>query len=821
MSELPVQGKQWMALALLAPGNRTTQIGDEPVTVPREDNPAFALNLDGQQVGNTLGALNQPRYSRETIAEFEFVSNRFDATQGRSPAAMVNAVTKSGTNTFSGLLRGSFRDNEWGAEDHVLNQKVPFENQQISGATGGPIVRDRVHFFGNYEYNRTPLTSIARTRYPYFNISLSGKETINLYGGRLDYQLSPETRVMFKADGAQRFTPFGTLGSNFLAGANSTDENSWRVFGNLVNVLSNRALNEVKVGYSYIWWNQQPPTRWSNHPQAANGITVGNPIIRLSGFQIAGSTLQPRIWEQKVTTLRDDFTFSYEAGGRHDLKVGGEMLWSQSLSTNCNNCMGLFTARGGPAPSEAAMRAMFPDLFNVDTWNLAPLNPLVQRYEIAVGDFYRPDVLPKYGAWLQDDWQISDRLTLNLGLRYDLIWNAFAQHRSFLQWMAADRPQDANNLQPRLGFAYSLNDRTVLRGGAGLYYADIPAAALNWAQLPQKVAFIGVQADGRSNFAVSPFNGPRPSYDQALERFCYVRSVPGCLYRDLGELPPYPEYAGVPLMWQSSVGFQRQFGGNAALTADYVYFHGADENILLANINVTYDQATGANYPASNVSRRFDPLWGIIGMDPKTGWSNYHGLQAAFTKRLSNRWQGSVTYTLSGFWNGDPQPISGFSEVSFPVAKDLGNDYSLAVTDQRHRAVFNGIWQLGGGFQLSGLYFYGSGERLPRFYEDDLRGLGEGFEAFAFRLRRDGTIVPRNGFVGDSIHRVDLRLQERIPIRGRVAIDAMVELFNLFDRANFGSYVTDELSPLFGQPEFNSNLAYAPRTVQLGFRLTF
>ena len=821
MTEVPVQGNQWLALALLAPGNRTTQIGDEPVTVPREDNPAFALNLDGQQVGNTLGALNQPRYSRETIAEFEFVSNRFDATQGRSPAAMVNAVTKSGTNSFSGVLRGAFRDSEWGAEDHVLNRKVPFKNQQFSGAAGGPIMRDRVHYFGNYEYNRTPLTSIARTPFPQFNISLSGKETINLYGGRLDYQFSPNTRLMFKGDGAKRFTPFGTLGSNHLANAATTDEKSWRVLGNLTTVLSNRALNEIKVGYSYIWWNQQPLSRWSNHPQAAAGISVGNPIIRLRGFAIAGSLLQPRIWEQPVTTIRDDFTFSYDAGGRHDLKVGGEFLWSKSRSTNCNNCMGILTARGGPLPSAAAMQAMFPDPLNVDTWNLAPLNSLVQRYEIAVGDFNRPDVLPKYGAWIQDDWQITNRLTLNLGLRYDLIWNAFAQHRSFLQWMAADRPQDANNLQPRLGFAYSLNDRTVIRGGSGLYYADIPAAALNWAQLPQKVAFIGVQADGRSDFGVNPFNGARPSYDQALERFCYVRNAPGCLFRDLGELPPYEQYQGVPLMWQSSVGFQRQLAGNTAFTADYVYFHGADENILLANINATYDEATGANYPSSNVSRRFDPLWGQIGMDPKTGWSNYHGLQTAFTKRFSNRWQASATYTWSGFWNGDPQPISGFSEVSFPVAKDLGNDYSLAVTDQRHRAVFNGIWQLGGGFQLSGLYFYGSGERLPRFYEDDLRGLGEGFEAFAFRLRRDGTIVPRNGFVGDSIHRVDLRLQERIPIRGRVAIDAMVELFNLFDRANFGSYVTDELSPLFGQPEFNSNLAYAPRTVQLGFRLTF
>jgi hypothetical protein len=821
MTEVPVQGNQWLALALLAPGNRTTLIGDEPVTVPREDNPAFALNLDGQQVGNTLGALNQPRYSRETIAEFEFVSNRFDATQGRSPAAMVNAVSKSGTNTLNGVLRTSFRDNDWGAEDHVLERKVPFRNQQVSGAAGGPIVRDRVHYFGNYEYNRTPLSTFARTPYEHFNISLDGKETIHLGGGRLDYQFSPETRLMVKGDGAKRFTPFTSLTSNHLQNAVTTNERMWRVLGNFTQVLSNRALNDIKVGHSYLTWDQEPLSRWSSHPQAAAGIAVGNPLIRFRGFSIAGSALHPRTWLQEVTTVRDDFTFSYDASGRHDLRLGGEYLHSKSMSTNCNNCMGIYTARGGPRPTEAEIRAMFPDPFNVDTWNLALINPLVQRYEVAVGDFRRPDLLPKFGAWLQDDWQITDRLTLNLGLRYDLIWNAFGQHRSFLQWMAADRPQDANNLQPRLGFAFSVNDRTVIRGGSGLYYADIPAAALNWAQLPQKVAFISVEGDGRSNFAVSPFNGPRPSYNEALSRFCYVNNVPGCLYRDLGELPPYEQYQGVPLMWQSSVGFQRQFAGNMALTADYVYFHGADENILMANINATYDEATGTNYPRSDISRRFDPLWGQIGMDPKTGWSNYHGLQAAFTKRFSNRWQASATYTLSGFWNGDPQPISGFSEVPFPVAKDLGDDYSLAVTDQRHRAVFNGIWQVAGGFQVSGVYFYGSGERYPRYYEEDLRGLGEGFEAFTFRLRPDGTIVPRNGFVGDPVHRVDVRLQQRIPLGGRVAVDGMLEVFNLFNRANYGTYVFDELSPLFGQPEFNDNLAYAPRTLQLGFRLTF
>ena len=81
--------------------------------------------------------------------------------------------------------------------------------------------------------------------------------------------------------------------------------------------------------------------------------------------------------------------------------------------------------------------------------------------------------------------------------------------------------------------------------------------------------------------------------------------------------------------------------------------------------------------------------------------------------------------------------------------------------------------------------------------------------------------MPRNGFVGDPIHRVDVRLQERIPLPGRASIDGILEVFNLFDRANYGSYETDELSPLFGQPEYNNNLAFAPRTLQLGFRVTF
>ena len=819
MQDLPVQGRDWMSLALLAPGNRTTEIGAEPVTTPREDNPDFSLNLDGQQVGNTLGAMNQPRFSRDSIAEFEFVSNRFDATQGRSPAAVVNAVSKSGTNTFTGLMSGYFRNSDWNAEDPVLHRKVPFRNDQYSMATGGPVVRDRLHYFGNFEYDRTPLTTIANTPYPAFNISLSGKETVKMGGGRADYQISNASRLMFKGDATRRFTPFNTLSNNHPAQAVSTAETGLAVLGSLTSVLSNSSLNEIKVGESRQHFDQASLAHWSGAWQASNGVTAGHPIIRMRGFQVGGSTLVPRYWDQRVMTIRDDFTTSWSAHGRHDIKTGGEFLWSRSHTTNCVNCMGVITARGGPVP--ANIQQIFPDPFNVDTWNLAALTPIVQDYQLGIGRFDFPDTMPKYGACFQDDWSFTDKLTLNLGVRYDLLWNAFAQNRSFEPWMAAGRPQDANNIQPRVGFAYTVNDRTVFRGGAGLYYADVPASALFWAQMPSKTAMIDVTPNGRPDFAANPFNGPAPTLEQALQRFCYVKSAPGCLIRNIDELPPPPEYAEVPHKLQTSIGIERQFSDNVAMTADYVYSHGYNENILQSNINATYDPATGLNRPFDDPRTRIDPNFGLVGMDPKTGWSNYHALQSAFTKRFSNRWQASLTYTLSGLWNGDPLPLSGLKQIDFPVQPDIGNDYSFAVTDQRHRVVFNGIWQVAGGLQLSGVYFYGSGERQQLIYGDDLRGLGEGFESFAPRLRPDGTLVPRNGFVGDPIHRVDMRLQQRIPLGGRRSVDGMLELFNVFNRANYGSYDTDEASKQFGQPLYNSNLAYAPRTVQLGFRLTF
>jgi hypothetical protein len=160
--------------------------------------------MDGQQVTSEFGTGGQPRYSQDSIAEFQFISNRFDAVQGRSTAVQVNAVTKSGTNRLSGLFRSNFRDSSFNAENRVLNRVEPINNQQFSAAVGGPILRDKFHFFVNYEYEREPRTAIWRTPYPAFNVSLDGMNNQKKGGVRLDYQLSAQMRLMGKVQRTTR-----------------------------------------------------------------------------------------------------------------------------------------------------------------------------------------------------------------------------------------------------------------------------------------------------------------------------------------------------------------------------------------------------------------------------------------------------------------------------------------------------------------------------------------------------------------------------------------------------------------------------------------
>jgi hypothetical protein len=199
--ELPVNGRDWLALSTLAPGMRANATDLGPTTGERLGNREFQLNIDGQEVSVAQGGnRGQPRFSRDAIAEFQYLSSRFDATQGRSTGIQVNAITKSGANTASGSFSGYFRDDAFNAADFVSKTVLPYSNQQFSGTYGGPILRDRLHYFANYEYERERSTVTFNTPYPKFNVPLTGTRRTDMAGLRLDYQFSSRTRLMTRGN---------------------------------------------------------------------------------------------------------------------------------------------------------------------------------------------------------------------------------------------------------------------------------------------------------------------------------------------------------------------------------------------------------------------------------------------------------------------------------------------------------------------------------------------------------------------------------------------------------------------------------------------
>src|ERR1041384_66646 len=170
VEQLPLNGRNWMDLTLLAPGARRNEGGGMA-----QFRQGYAqTNVDGQQVTinyHSQTDSEQPGFSRDAIAEFEVVANRFDATQGRSQGMIVNAITKSATNQLAGSLGGYFRDDKFNSEDFLTHTVLPYSNQQVSMTVGGPIKKDRVHFFGAYEVEREPKTYTYTSQYSFFNIN--------------------------------------------------------------------------------------------------------------------------------------------------------------------------------------------------------------------------------------------------------------------------------------------------------------------------------------------------------------------------------------------------------------------------------------------------------------------------------------------------------------------------------------------------------------------------------------------------------------------------------------------------------------------------
>jgi hypothetical protein len=722
VQELPVNGRNWIDLTLMAAGSRLNAASEMPAT-------SFQLNVDGQQVTQMIvTSFGQPRFSKDTIAEFEVISNRFDASQGRSAGMQVNAITKSGTNTPSGSFSGYFRDSKFNSPDFIQKRVIPYQDQQLSATFGGPIRKDRIHFFADYEYERSPFTVTYDSPYPSFNIDLPGTRNEKKGGGRLDFQFSPKTRLIVRSNLSSSWDPYDPRWSGGAqrhpSSPSSVPKRSNNFTARLTQVKGTSAVNELSFSYAGYWWQTVPIVDWPNHPQAPK-LTKGTPIILLRGYTIGQAHNRSfQDLAQRDPSIRDDFAYSFNKRGRHDLKAGGEFIYSDQPTWLCPQCGGTLDAQGGPVP--ANLQDLFPVWNDVSTWNLRALSPIARFYTIAVGNFQINDRIKKYATWVQDDWKIAGRLTLNLGLRYDFIDGMFAEYLDFPPFEKAGRPNEKSNLQPRLGFAYSPNDRTVLRGGWGLFYDDLGHGPAHGFNLDSGLVLTRVQNDGRPDFASNPFNGPLPTYQQAA-----ATATERTLFSNI----PAPN-AVVPYAHQASIGFQRQLGSTMSVDADFVYAASRAQG-RVQDVNVAYNPATGANYPFTDLTKRPVKGWGTVPETIYDGKYDYESLQTSFTKRMSHHWQASATYLLGAQWNYQYAPLNPGCQypLTMPSPGQFTCDVPITLNpvlaaerylsgDQRHRVTFNAIWELPYGLQLSGLYFFGDNGKETATSGVDVLGIG-------------------------------------------------------------------------------------------------
>lgn len=819
IEELPVIGRNWLVYATLAPGVKSDGksegfgpgVSGSAPTAGVGDGRFTKVLLDGAAVQNrSTGAGIDLEVSKEIIGEFEVITNRFDAQMGRAGSAIVNAVTKSGSDTLTGGAFGYFRHDRLNARDFFTGRVEPYQSRQYGGTFGGPLVKGRTHFFVNYERQVEPRTVSANTGIPLLDVPVDGTATRNLGMLRLDHSLTPSHRL------SGRFNYFDLKRLNEEVGGPTSTSS-----GLLRKALIKRYNLGLDSVFAGRWVNQflfafldtdRTPTRMSEGPR------YSFPSVTIGGRPGAGHEIS------FYRYLRNDVSYSFEKAGRHALKFGGEYEHSDVQGVFAANSNGNFFYNQDPPNLATCCPGV-----DQSKWDIFQF-PIPVRYTVALGDFSISAPNDIYSAYLQDDWTLGPHLTLNLGVRYDLEVGSLGHDVTGLT--TKPHKNDVDNIQPRFGFAWDLggNAKTVVRGGGGLYYDQ---AFLN-------LLLNHIRSNSGRQVLVTVFN---PSNDPNFTRdplggrtFEDFRGTGGAT-----NVQRIAEGAEQPYVWTWSIGLARQLTTDLAVSADYVgqrsnsMFRSIDSNLFcclpdgnaLPIVTGVFPELGGRITGAGRPDRRFN----VITNYSTDGRSRYHGLQVAMTKRMRQNYQFGLTYLLSR--NKDNHN----GAFSFPNNMfDVTDEYSDSLQDQRHRFVLNWVAALPYSWTFGGIVFVASGSALPVSTGGvDVNGDGSNM-ADRPTCGRDprfnpgctalgvpaGRRVPRNALRSDTVYRVDLRLSRKFRA-ARVTVEPMIEVFNVSNRQNGDplAYNTNLASPRFGFPGRSGDLPYLPRQIQLAARVSF
>jgi outer membrane receptor protein involved in Fe transport len=784
IENLPLNGRQFGNLAALVPGvslgfhsdpTKTTQYAPQ-VNGGNGRNINYLID-GGDNNDDTVGGLVQ-NFPLDSIGEFNFQTQRFKAEYGRSNGGTLNVVTKSGTNNLAGSAFGYFRDKSLNArtETEKLTDvaKGEYRRYQFGGSLGGPIVKDKTHYFLSYEriHQNTSQSVDTLGLYPDKDGVYALPFREHIFAGKLTHQLSPNHYLSVRYG-------WNDNSQNYGASPNSPPE-SWgtstnkfhSVNLNLNSSLGGSKVNEFVYQFSYfknhIGENSTLPSE--SYP---NGVFVGQ------------SPNTPQTTIQHKWQFRDDLTV---IKGRHELKVGASFIYEPVLDITFNS---------GSAPAFVHLEDdRNSPISSISYSGLAPGQPGSDTAKI-------PN--KQYGFYAQDSWRVTDRLTLDLGVRYDLVTGfAFDQSLSVLyQEMTAaalagklqgvkgaedfgkEPKEDKNNVAPRLGLIYDLNGdgSLVLRGGLGRYYdfgytnANI-LFAVSSAQVPFGQVYGVDNTDG-------------------------IRNPDGTLFRVGQPLPPNelgpisrPSFNHVasplqkqPYTDQYNLGFARTIGKGLAFEMDGVWAEGHDLGYR-PRINVRVNGGP----------RRFVGILPTFGnsrfrVDITDGYSRYKGINLALKKNWDGKLQFFVNYTLS---KAEGTSRGAVDELSASDVLDGFNpldprQFGPTGVDARHRVNVSGVWTPGGGFTIAPVFRYRSKTPYNIIAATDLNRDGARFDL-------PPGVATVNAGRGSDNKQLDVRLSKKLPLGGHYRLEVLGEVFNVFNWKNPAGYVGDMAAGNFGQP---------------------
>ncbi len=856
IDNLPINGRNFQDFATLSPGViRDPRGGD--LSVGGQRGTFNSLQVDGVDNNNTFfgqalgrGGVRPPyQFSEESVQEFQVNQNGFSAEFGRAAGGIINVVTKSGTNDFHGGVFEYLRDESLNSNDPITkanqsrrgqpNKRSPLRINQFGGRIGGPIVKNRAFFFFTYDGQRADVPQVLDVSLATVSASVRAAlepkiatyqvgRTQDVFLGKADIRLNDSNQLSLRYN-HQGFT--GTNNEN--NGPFSAEEHSGNSLvksdtfsGSLTSTLSQRLVNEFRFQFAR---DKEPGQANSTQPEAVVTIVTG------TNLSIGRNNFSPRETTIKRKQFIDNLSY---LSGRSNWKFGVDFNFDRIF----NFFPGLFSG-SYTFPSAAS----FPNSPSAFTENFPGAG--------TSGGTTKPN-LSEYAFYGQNDFRATPKLTLNLGVRYDYQGLACPPVRNPDTLLAANGvdtsicPKDKNNFAPRIGFSYSPDEKTAVRGGFGFYYGRTPAIVLGTVHSQNGINVTGITLNAAGITAAgltypNILTAPPPGVSSNPNLFVFA-----------------PDYES-PYVEQGRLGVEREIGKNLSLSVTYLYYHGLHltrtRDINLAAPTPLTITSGGQSYTfqrfpsARPISRLTGQSYNRISLFESASKSLYHGLAIQATQRLTRGFQFIAAYTYSKAKDDRPdQTIVVFGADDAKIVENQLNpslDYGRSDTDLRHRFVFSPVYEWGkikwtnnpvaralfSDYGFSTIAQFQSGTPYSALVSNDPNNDGN-----RSNDRLPGTV--RNQYTTPSIYQFDMRLTRSIRFAEHMRIRLIVEAFNVFNRSNVatvnntffafstaggGTLTPPSFLTAFGTPRSFSSPAsgtttfVTPRQLQLAVKFDF